>query len=175
MNIDIGPLDVKIILTQNKKKHTVTLDRDGYKLFLSCKWSIYKHRNTFYLFRIELINGKYKNLKFHRELLKLKDKSLLVDHINRDGLDNRLVNLRLCSNRENCRNRNKRKNTSSVFKGVHFEKRSNKWLARIQTDNKRITLGLFDNEYEAAKAYDLGALKYFGEFACTNKSMGLGL
>lgn len=73
-----------------------------------------------------------------------------LDHINRDGFDNRIDNLREVSRSENCQNRSKFKNNSSGFRGVH-KSRNGKWIARIQVEGKRRTVGIFDTAEEAGK------------------------
>jgi hypothetical protein len=87
------------------------------------------------------------------------------DHINRNKLDNRRLNLRMATPKQNYANRGKPQQlSSSQYKGVHFDKKCNKWRARITTDN----LGYFTNEFDAARAYDAAAPHYFGEFAQLN-------
>jgi len=77
-----------------------------------------------------------------------------IDHININSLDNRIENLRVVNNSENQRNKNKY-NSSSKYKGVCWHKPTNKWLASITTNVKKIHLGLFENEEEAAEAYNI--------------------
>jgi hypothetical protein len=118
-------------------------------------------------------NNTIKTLSMHREIMKAPA-GLLVDHRNRNTLDNRRGNLRLATHTENQRNKGKTSaKTTSRFKGVRFRKdrsRRKRWEGRIFVNGKRILLGYFMTEEEAAKAYDEAAKKYFGEFASLNFS-----
>jgi len=97
---------------------------------------------------------------------------LLVDHINHNGLDNRKANLRTATIAQNNVNRAsyKTKNSPSKYKGVYWSKRDKKWQVQICHNNKRKHIGQFDNEIQAAKAYDEAAKKYHKEFAVLNFS-----
>jgi hypothetical protein len=95
-------------------------------------------------------------------------KGLVVDHINHDKLDNRKINLRICTQSENMANMNKISGASK-FKGVFFTRNSKKPYAKICYNYKQIHLGTFDTELEAAQAYNTKALELFGEFAHINK------
>lgn len=90
----------------------------------------------------------------------------LVDHINGDGLDNRRVNLRPASVRENSRNR-RAGGGSSIYKGVHLRP-SGRWRAHIWIDDRSRYLGDFVDEIEAARAYDTAARTNFGQYAALN-------
>ena len=85
-----------------------------------------------------------------------------IDHINLDKGDNRLSNLRPCSQRENNRNVGRSVNNTSGFKGV--SRKRDKWRARIAD----ISLGSFSTPEAAAAAYDAEARKVYGEFAWLN-------
>ena len=102
----------------------------------------------------------------HRFLLS-DQKGKIVDHINRNRLDNRKANLRYATRSQNGFNRINVKH-SSIYKGVFYRKVSKKWGASIRSPDKKIHLGLFLDEIEAAKVYDEAAKKYHGEFAVLN-------
>jgi hypothetical protein len=108
-----------------------------------------------------------KILSLHREIMR-PHRRLLVDHRNGDSLDNRRANLRFATHAQNSYNNRKRKNASSQYLGVSFEKPTQNWAAQIKHKGKHIWLGRFKNEVEAARAYDKAAKKYRGEFARLN-------
>ena len=91
-----------------------------------------------------------------------------IDHIDRNTLNNAISNLRWCTNQTNQMNKQKSQNKSSKYKGVYWNKRKSKWQVGIKLNGKSIFLGLFQNEDEAALAYNSKALELFKEFACPN-------
>lgn len=130
-------------------------------------WYVHKNGNNFYcMTSIYLGNGKQKALLLHRLILDSPD--LFIDHINHIGLDNRKSNLRVVTNQENQMNRKPNKNSSSKYKSVYWHKRKSKWYVQIRFNSKRIHIGYFDNEVQAALAYDAKAMELFGEYAKLN-------
>ncbi|HZS57510.1 MAG TPA: HNH endonuclease [Bryobacteraceae bacterium] len=88
-----------------------------------------------------------------------------IDHINGDGCDNRIKNLRLATNSENLANGCLRSSNTSGFKGVSYIKAEGRWRSSIMKDGKQHHLGRFDNPEAAHNAYLLAAQRLFGEFA----------
>lgn len=135
------------------------------KQFLSTikkfRWSAYKHRNTYYvvtnLDEKQQIEYKRTRLKFHQLILPCK-KPFMVDHKNHDGLDNRLENLKIVTNRQNCENRT-RKNKSGYL-GIHWHSRDKVWSGTIQVKGKPIHTGNFKDKKEAFKARELYKLEH---------------
>lgn len=111
-------------------------------------------------------------IRLHR-LITGVTKDKVIDHINGNTLDNRRFNLRICDINENVRNSKISKSNKSGLKGVSWYKTSNKWRASITMKSRTINLGHFKTKEEAAIVYDIWAIFYFGEFARTNKSLGL--
>ena len=100
----------------------------------------------------------------------------LIDHIDRDESNNRWSNLRPANKKFNAANSKKRSDNSSGYKGVSYRsdlRRGKKWRASIYKDGRQFCIGTYYSKIEAAIAYDQEALKFFGEFAVTNKSLGL--
>lgn len=96
-------------------------------------------------------DGRQRAVLLHRELLGLgPGDPLQGDHINRDPLDNRHANLRVVPRRGNLQNRGSLPGSSSRFRGVHFERWSGRWRAEIKVGGRKMRLGRFASEEEAA-------------------------
>jgi hypothetical protein len=104
----------------------------------------------------------------HRELFDVPE-GFVIDHINRNGLDNRRANLRPATVAQNAQNSRMRKNRSG-YKGVWFAKDKGRFRTAIWHNNKRIYLGYFNSKIAAALEYDRAAKKYHREFAVLNFS-----
>lgn len=112
--------------------------------------------------------GEKRSIALHRILMS-PPAGMVVDHINRNSLDNRRQNLRVCSHRENLWNRNNGRQTHSGFIGVTPNGRG--WSAKIRR-GKQVYLGHFPSAEQAARAYDAAALEHYGEFAVLNFPVG---
>lgn len=114
------------------------------------------------------VNGKNKIVKLHRLAAGHIRRGMRVDHINGNVLDNRRLNLRICTETENNRNRAAHKGSVSKHKGVVWDKPKLKWRAQISLDGKRKFLGYFESEDDAARNYDWWAMRVHREFARLN-------
>lgn len=98
----------------------------------------------------------------------------VIDHKNRNAGDNRLSNLRLCTQKQNARNRSQQRNNSSGHPGVYlFGTIERPWRARIHVDGKHIHLGLFATKAEAVAARSDAERYYFGDFRRIDDSAAL--
>ena len=95
-----------------------------------------------------------------------------VDHINGDRLDNRIENLRIVNNQQNQFNRKSVDKSSSVYKGVSWSKSLNKWAAGYTLNKKKYHIGYFNNEVEAAKAYDKAVANHQDQYKKENTYNG---
>ncbi len=108
--------------------------------------------------------GKQKSIYMHRLLL---PETSVIDHIDRNGLNNQRSNLRSATTSQNQGNTAKRAGCSSRFKGVCLV--GGMWRAQISGLSKKTKyLGTFEDEEDAARAYDKAAREHFGEFAWLN-------
>lgn len=94
-----------------------------------------------------------------------EEPTAFIDHIDGNGLNNRLDNLRICDQTQNNANSRLGKNNTSGFKGVYWDKRTGKWRVQIQAYGQRLRLGRFADLDKASEAYVLAADRIFGEFA----------
>ena len=107
-------------------------------------------------------------ISMHRFILGDSVDGKVGDHTNKQRLDNRRCNLRPCTEAQNARNRRKHRDATSRFKGVIWDKSVSKWKANIGLDGKAYYLGTFEDEEDAARAYDALARKHHGEYANLN-------
>lgn len=107
------------------------------------------------------IRTRNKDLFLHN-VVKSKPKDLIVDHINRNKLDNRQENLRILTRAQNMQNVGSNKRSETGIRGVSIEKRWNKirYRARVTVNKKEISLGYYDTIEEAEKAVIEGRKKY---------------
>lgn len=97
-----------------------------------------------------------------------KGDGILIDHRDHNGLNCQRYNIREVTQAQNMYNRRKIKKSRSIYKGLYHENRLNHWVARIKMNGKFIYLGKFSNETDAAIAYNIAAITYYGEFASLN-------
>jgi hypothetical protein len=93
----------------------------------------------------------------------------VCDHINGKGLDNRKSNLRPATHAQNGWNRGKsRVQSRSLYKGPAWDSKDKRWEVRISVNGRRIYVGRFQEQIEAARAYDRAARRYHGRYAKVN-------
>jgi len=157
----------KIPLTQGK---FAIVDPQDYERLAKYKWHLSMSPTSSYAARWHRCRpgGLRKKIWMHREVINIP-KHMLCDHVNGNGLDNRAANLRPATISQNLCNRPKTKaKTRSKYKGLEWDKIQRKWKARIQHDGRKIYLGSFASEIDAAKAYDEKAKAIFDQFASLN-------
>lgn len=92
----------------------------------------------------------------------------IVDHKDRNPSNDKIGNLRAAIKSQNMANCNSRKNSSSKYLGVSWDKRTKRWSAELTINHKLLHLGLFKIEEDAALAYNKAAKIHHGEFANIN-------
>ena len=148
--------NVKIKLTQDQ---VAIVDSSDYEYLSQFKWYANQYKPGKWRAR-RYHKGKY--IYMHRDLLKT---DMLIDHINRDGLDNRRSNLRVVDKQRNSANSDTKSKTG--YKGVEYT--YGKYRAYIRTSHTKFHIGSFEHAVDAAKAYNEVALEWFGPFANVNK------
>lgn len=153
----------EIKLTQGK---VALVDDEDFERLNTHKWCVMKTYGLFYAVR-HTPKPNRRTILMHREIIGAQP-GQMVDHIGGNGLNNQQANLRFCTNAQNVRNAKKRQGGTSHFKGVCYDADRGTWIAQIIVNYKGKHLGRFENEEDAAMAYNRAAKKYFGEFARLN-------
>lgn len=112
---------------------------------------------------------RHQTAYLHHDILGVPPKGMVVDHINRNPLDNRRCNLRFASRTQNRINSRPQRNGTSKYKGVSYHRQLEKWRSCITVDGKTMSLGCYHSEQEAAEAYNRAAIQFYGDYAVLNK------
>lgn len=155
----------RILLSGSIIRYAEVDDEDYIELNQFC-WNPTIPNNVGTVYATTFYNGKTTGMS---SLLLPYREGYLVDHIDRDGLNNRRDNLRYATHSQNMANRATMASNTSGYKGVTWRAQRNKWIAKIMLDGHSKYLGHFDNPTDAAIAYNLAAIRYHGEFAYLNK------
>jgi HNH endonuclease len=161
------------------------VDDEDYERLRKYKWHVSPSKGNVYAARCRRVSegpGPQRVL-LHYEALGLKNpisNGRVIDHKNRDGLDCRKRNLRVCSQSENAANRGPNRSgrnpsgrKTSKYKGIYWMAAHGYhpagWVAKIRHREKRFYLGFFKKEYDAVQEYNRAAYKLYGQFAYLNE------
>ena len=152
---DLSHEDYGIGYDSNGK--TFLFDKEDYDLVKTRHWFVSKTRVTASLHN--------KPISLHHFILGEEYKDKLIDHKNHDFTDNRKSNLRVADKQTNGINRPANKNNKLGVKGVFFDNRVNKYIARIYKNGKTYWIGSYCTLEEAKQARVQKEIELFGEFA----------
>ncbi len=150
--------------------HWTIVDADIYYRLGNLKWHLIGSKGKFYAVRnVKVDDMRTTTVRLHREIMNAPA-GFLVDHRNGETMDNRRDNLRIATTCQNMQNRRvkKKQGASSRFIGVYFDKGRKNWIYQLRANGKLVSTGRFATEVDAARARDMAALKYHGEFANLN-------
>ena len=142
---------------------------DDYELVMQFRWSVTERKGSGrlhgpYAQTHAWLNENYRTLKMHILITGWP----MVDHADHDGLNNQRENLRRVTAIQGQQNTRSRLGSTSRFKGVCWDSSKSAWKAQIKMNGRNLHLGLFSDEDEAARFYDMEASQAFGEFAVLN-------
>lgn len=154
------------ICYSNNSDDIILFDLEDYDKIKDYGWHVMLHNRT-RLYKTVSATKNKKLIRMHRLILGVDDPSIIIDHINRNPLDNRKSNLRFCTMRENAYNSGAREGRK--YKGVCKYRDGKRWVAKIGYDGNDYHIGIFNTPEEAALAYNEKAKEFFGEFAYLNE------
>lgn len=165
------PLNTRFKKCKNYGKYFAKVDDEVYDYLMQWSWQAHYDGSNWYAVRnvTNPVTKKRGRIFMHREIMGcVFGDGKEVDHILGDGLNNQKTNLRIGTHQQNTFNRKKKEGTTSKYRGVCWHKRDEHWRAQIRFNKKHKVLGCFNNEHEAALAYNTAAISLFGEFAKLN-------
>jgi len=151
----------EIIIESKGIVHKVLIDKEDIEKVNKYKWWI--SNGNGYIFADSRGEENLYRLSLHRYILNVDDREILVDHINRNRLDNRKCNLRKTTPTGNSINRSVQSNNKSGIIGVSWSRKLNKWEVRIKLHGKKKFIGYSKDFEEATKMRLQAELDIFGE------------
>ena len=132
----------------------VLLDDDDYEYFINNNITLSlhgakKYKQPYIQFKYKYKDGTIKYVLLHRFITKCPNDKI-IDHVNRNPLDNRKCNLRICTQFENCQNKEKKVNNLPI--GVGYHKATGKYRAYINKGETQISLGYYKTKEDAIEA-----------------------
>jgi hypothetical protein len=166
----------RIGIIANNTQNEFFFDKDMWQILYGYAWV--ENGAGYLRGELNIDNKKARMMLAHNIVIGNPLLGFRVDHIDRDTKNNMRNNLRIVDYVCNAVNSKKRINNKSGYKGViphRLVKTTGKykWRAKIKVSGKDYCLGLYDDPREAARAYDNAVVKFYGEFAATNESLGL--
>lgn len=155
---------VKIIPLARDRGFALVDDGEDFELVRPYNWRIYVAPMTCYAHTYIGVGRARTFVRMHVLITGKRG----MDHIDGNGLNNQRSNLREATSAQQKQNRRKSAGKSSQFKGVSWSTTKGYWVAHITGANRPRHIGVFTDEIEAARAYDMEARKAFGAFARTN-------
>lgn len=152
------------------KGYVALVDDEDYARLKNYRWSVITGKTLVAAKRNTWTNGKGGTAYMHADIMGVKG----VDHVSHALMrfkivDNRKTNLRVATPQENSFNRRKKSGTyTSKYKGVYWKKDKKKYVVDVKAFGKVFRVGSFDDQKEAALAYDAKAVEFHGAFALTN-------
>jgi hypothetical protein len=169
--LDKNSCIIKIYNNRTKKyEMDAFVDADKFGVVSKFKWSLM--RRTRQVECIYLYNAKTKQY-LHTMLFGKAPSGLVVDFIDRNTMNCRTSNIRFVKPNLSSHNNTARQVSSTGLKGAYYDQRKQKYYAQISILGKKIHLGQYETAIAAAKAYDIAALKQYGQDALTNEKLGL--
>lgn len=147
------------------------VDDEDFEELNKYKWhySIGSSQRKGYARRMKMTDRKTRRIYMHRVIMGLDgnpDRTFMVDHIDRNPLNNSKENLRICTLGENLRNKSKKINGQFRYMGIRKARKL--FAAQITHNGNHICLGTYQTQEEAALAYNKKKIELHGEFANFN-------
>lgn len=165
----------RLLLESKGEKFEVLFDEEDRGVVEGHLWHVRRVPGSRLVYaQTNILKGACRTTKLMHRFITGAPHDMDVDHANGNGLDNRRCNLRVCSTQENVQNRGPNRTNPAKFKGVTMRSRTSgvAWEARCGGRGVEKFLGSFQSAEEAARAYDLEAIRLYGEFARPNFPRG---
>lgn len=162
----------KITINSNAfGSHDVLIDDADFELVSRLSWMLLRGRTgiLYAVARHYYGENHRKTISMHRLIMGEHLRSVKIDHVDGNGINNQKHNLRRSTNSQNLCNRGKSRINTTGFKGVSpLKNRTKKFQSQIQVNNKSIHIGYFHTSIEAAFEWNKASRLYHGDFAYQN-------